>query len=238
MAPGFLTSLAKTNCFSLSTNPSLLLPSFFLPSFISMSIPNLHPPSQFSVPFPIFTSFIFFPPIKTPTRSTTTTTATTTCAKTLSAKKQKKCKTLYLPHSYYWYFTLLIIIYLYPSSPVSSVFVFWGPFDFAFWSVNLDTPFAEFEFLGLQFSVGGAKSRSFSFYEWGLRGPWLIEKVEETFVNCQEKPLPAATQGGTGGVRRRCRRFRSYSTLARMSLPLVGPGLSLPLKTLTPWSLF
>jgi len=107
----------------------------------------------------------------------------------------------------------------------------------------LECPFCEFEALGVfwrciielvwkveAFFGGGG-------FGWGLRRPWLREK-DENFVEFQGKPLPAATHGGTGGVRGRSRRFRCSSRLVRLSLPLRGQALSLPFRTLTSCGLF
>jgi len=57
-------------------------------------------------------------------------------------------------------------------------------------------------------------------------------------VEFRRKPLPAATHGGTGGGRGRSRRFRCSTRLARLSLPLGGQALSLPLRTLILCGLF
>ena len=243
MAPGFLIWLAKTNCFSLSTNPCQRLFYLFYININPQSLPTSASPSQFShqifckISKSIISTIIYYTFYPNQNQHNAT-----------KKKQYKEKKTL--SHTLYpcttsLLFSIFFLPYHYTRFPCflcSSSSGYWVPLFCIFerlfgvpicwiwvWEVVLALHYRVVEGSWGIYWWGG--------FEWGLRGPWLIEK-EETFVNCQEKPLPAATQGGTGGGRGRSRRFRSFSRLARLSLPLQGQALSLPMRTLTSCSLF
>lgn len=76
--------------------------------------------------------------------------------------------------------------------------------------------------------------------EWGLRRHGLIEKLIRSPVNCPRRQtrIRKVSTGGAGDGERRCRRFRSYSRLARKCLPMADPGLCHRLKILNGYELF